>query len=817
MAAAEASREMGHQRCHRSSWIAAAFLFAGSAAQHPPDEVAYREIATLSERGEWPAVEAKLEAAKHLANAQSQWSWGLRIERAVRLIATGGAREALDILSVAPPIAYAHSEPAVKRLAYEALALQLLGSPREALETIKAAATLAETKPTRVRLEVEHIRANIDWLGHRTDDAELHARALIRLARRNSQRDFEVKGEAVLALVLAQRERFDEAITHNEKALPIARQLGLSSLVQKIEVNLAWQYSALGQYDRAEDVVVAGYNDAVRLNARLDIYPRLLERGNIRYYRQDYEGASQFYRQAYELGKTMAEVNAGQAVANMAVVALATNDYTSARRYNAEALELKRKSHDAEAELHSLLIDARIDLGLGKAVDAESLLNRVIDETTSKSLRWQAQTRLAEVYAETKRPAEADAEFQRALDAADDARSEVGNEELRMTFASTVRDFYDAYINFLINAGRDIDALRVTEQSRARTLAEGLGFDIDQSASLDPSRIARERGAVILVYWLAPPRSFLWAISGSGVKLFKLPSSRTLDSQIDEYSRELVGPHPSLARGERLYQTLVAPASGSIVSGARLVIIPDGHLGAFNMETLAVHGRYWIEDAIIETAPSLQLAARTHSAQAGAGRLLLVGDPRVPDAAFPPLPHAAGEMKRVRGHFAKMTERAGSAATPGAYERDVPNGYSFIHFVAHGIANLKRPLDSAVVLSGEGDRYKLYGRDIVRHPLTARLVTISSCHGAGTRTYAGEGLVGLAWAFLRAGAHQVIAALWEVNDSATPGLMDTMYAGIQAGHDPATALRDAKLALIHSNGIHRHPLYWAPFVLYSGS
>ena len=159
----------------------------------------------------------------------------------------------------------------------------------------------------------------------------------------------------------------------------------------------------------------------------------------------------------------------------------------------------------------------------------------------------------------------------------------------------------------------------------------------------------------------------------------------------------------------------------------------------------------------------------------------------------------------------------GREATPSAYETSNPGGYSYIHFVAHGIATRQRPLDSAVVLARHGDSYKLYARDILKHPLRARLVTISSCHGAGTRAYTGEGLVGLAWAFLHAGARQVIAALWEVNDNATPKMMDDLYDGIRAGHDPATALRDAKLKLIRSGTVYRQPRYWAPFVLYSGS
>jgi CHAT domain-containing protein len=172
----------------------------------------------------------------------------------------------------------------------------------------------------------------------------------------------------------------------------------------------------------------------------------------------------------------------------------------------------------------------------------------------------------------------------------------------------------------------------------------------------------------------------------------------------------------------------------------------------------------------------------------------------------------------VKQHFAQVcTTLRGAEATPSAYENANAGRYGYIHFVAHGTATRQRPLDSAVILAREGDSFKLYARDIIKHPLRARLVTISSCHGAGTRAYTGEGLVGLAWAFLHAGARQVIAALWDVNDNATPKLMDDLYTGIRAGHDPATALRDAKLKLIHGGTVYRQPKYWAPFVLYSGS
>ena len=92
-----------------------------------------------------------------------------------------------------------------------------------------------------------------------------------------------------------------------------------------------------------------------------------------------------------------------------------------------------------------------------------------------------------------------------------------------------------------------------------------------------------------------------------------------------------------------------------------------------------------------------------------------------------------------------------------------------------------------------------------------------ACYGSGSRVYGGEGLIGLSWAFLRAGAHYVVGSLWEVSDIATPQLMDQMYSELEAGRSPDAALRDAKLSLLHSQGIFRKPLYWATFQLYGGA
>ena len=100
-------------------------------------------------------------------------------------------------------------------------------------------------------------------------------------------------------------------------------------------------------------------------------------------------------------------------------------------------------------------------------------------------------------------------------------------------------------------------------------------------------------------------------------------------------------------------------------------------------------------------------------------------------------------------------------------------------------------------------------------PLTADLVTVSACRSAGERAYSGEGLVGFAWAFLRAGSRRVVAGLWDVDDRSTAALMEHFYARLAAGDAPAAALREAKLTMMKTGAIR--PYYWGPLQMFTVS
>jgi CHAT domain-containing protein len=188
---------------------------------------------------------------------------------------------------------------------------------------------------------------------------------------------------------------------------------------------------------------------------------------------------------------------------------------------------------------------------------------------------------------------------------------------------------------------------------------------------------------------------------------------------------------------------------------------------------------------------------------------LIIGNPQLPSREFPALDHGAKEVATIEAHFPDLRKSkfTGSMARPDVYRTAGPGQFSLLHFSAHALANKDSPLDSAIILSRDGENFKLYARNVIETPLRADLVTISACRSAGARSYSGEGLVGFAWAFLQAGARNVIAGLWDVTDSSTPGIMDVLYAKVAAGVGPADALRAAKLELIQSAQGYRRPYY----------
>lgn len=635
--------------------------------------------------------------------------------------------------------------------------------------------------------------------------------------------------------------RFDEAIDRSQAAYKVAASINAKAVSFVAKGNLGWAFYRLGDVERAFDFEVEAQTLATQTNDVTNQENQLTNIGYIYMDQHKFGPASESFEKALELAKgNEAQEQIYNAQRVLARLALQTGDLDKANDFAEQALKMARESHNHSDELYPLVVEGEIAAARGDDSKARHILETVEqDQACPPFLKWEAQHSLARLD-DPKQPAKADREYRAALATFESARSTVQSEDFQLSFLTNAAHIYDDYVHFLVVQGKPEEALRWADYSRARTLSEGLlSIGVTKASgapTLNAREISRRAKGVLLFYWLGEKQSYLWAIAPQKTTLFRLPPGADVEAMVQRYRTALKGPQDVLEfseDGRALYRTLIAPAESMLAKDAKVFIFPDGSLNSLNFETLIVADsgvgdpkpHFWIDDANVTNASSLRVlnasfAGRSSRESKQPRRLLLIGDNVAPSKEFAELPQAGQQMANVAKHFPANQEQIfqRAQATPSAYLNSGPENFSHIHFVAHGTASRLSPLDSAIVLSkgAQTDSFKLYARDIVPHHLRAELVTISSCNSAGERAYTGEGLVGLAWAFLRAGAHNVIAGLWEVSDAPTEQLMDRFYDDLDKGLSPDVALRAAKLSLLHDSAF-RNPFYWAPFQLYTGS
>jgi tetratricopeptide (TPR) repeat protein len=787
----------------------------------------------------------------------------------------GLSEDALKLLK-SRTIPVGQPESAIHSITLIAEADGFLRKYSEANENIEEAERLCGASAYAGCGEVIGVQGLLADLQGKSSSAKKFYAASLAFARSRGDRFLEAKTLRNLGAMSLGEERFDEAIDRSQASNEAATAVDARIVELAAKANIGWADYRLGNREKALETFQETEKRAFELGNILERENALTNIGYVHMDQREFDLAGRSFQRALELSERIkAKEQIYNALRVLARLSLQTGDLEKASEYADRALGIARESGVHKDELYPTLVQGQIAARRGQDAEAEKIFQQVEhDDGCPVSLKWEGQHSLARLYEDENRPDAAEDEYRAALATFEAARDDVRHEDFHLSFLTNAARIYDDYVHFLVARGRADEALRWADFSRARTLTEGLGLLAKggsvEAPALNAPEISRRAKGVLIFYWLGEKQSYLWAITPQKTTLFPLPPGAQIDAAVARYREALAGPQDvldSAIKDDRwLYDTLIAPAQGllaaqpsgakarsicpscgtakavpfpktdvskvpspqaaSLDNGPKVFIIPDGSLNNLNFETLIVSDpkpHFWIEDATITDASSLRLLAKSYATvrKPSGRRLLLVGNSVPPNEKYPALPKAAAQMESVARHFPADARQILSReqATPAAYLESKPEQFSHIHFVAHGIASRLIPLDSAIVLSrggAENDSFKLSARHILPHPLRADLVTISACYGAGGPSYSGEGLVGLSWAFLRAGAHNVIAALWEVSDASTVQLMNTFYDELDRGASPDAALRTAKLSLLRGAPFH-NPFYWAPFQLYAGS
>jgi len=336
-------------------------------------------------------------------------------------------------------------------------------------------------------------------------------------------------------------------------------------------------------------------------------------------------------------------------------------------------------------------------------------------------------------------------------------------------------------------------------------------------------------GEVLLEYLVSDSTTIAFVVTSDSVVVLDLNVSRaTLTSLVDFARGTLASPTAGPTRRawraplRRLFGHLMAPveATGLLANTRRLLVAPHAELHYLPFAALlrpGIRDEPLVDRYVVEYVPSASVWLRLRgrpAAPAPSGVLALA--PRA--AALPGSEAEVAAIGRIHGAQARVL--VGAGATERAFRALAPE-QGIIHLATYGVLNKHNPLFSFIELgAGGGEDGRLEVHEVFGLTLNARLLVLSACQtGVGAGALAdvppGDDWVGLVQGFLFAGASNVLATLWPVQDVATARLMERFYTELAAGRPEAEALAEAQRAASREAGT-AHPFFWAGFALVTG-
>jgi CHAT domain-containing protein/Tfp pilus assembly protein PilF len=370
----------------------------------------------------------------------------------------------------------------------------------------------------------------------------------------------------------------------------------------------------------------------------------------------------------------------------------------------------------------------------------------------------------------------------------------------------------DTFSSELVEAERAYEKLldRPTEQTGRKVAVPDVA---EIQRNIDPT-------SALLEYVVGPSQLDVLVITHQQIRATTVAvGQQQLQSRIELLRYLIHSPGTTAWRrpAASLRHLLIDPveSEGWLQGVDELYIAPDDVLNYLPFAALprsaGPDGRFLIEDYVLAHVPTA--AALLPQAQDPPGTSVLAVAPENTRLRW-----AQTEARDVAGFFpGEARLLTGNRATETSFKQ-LAGQYDVLHLATHGQLNRYAPLLSALELEpdNENDGW-LDVYEILQLRLRARLVTLSGCNTALGSGYfsqipAGDEFVGLTRAFLSAGAHSVVASLWEVNDRSTLDFMQRFYRD-RENADDAGALAQAQREFLRGGGRYRQPYYWAPFVL----
>ena len=630
---------------------------------------------------------------------------------------------------------------------------------------------------------------------------------------------------------------YKKEIEFQGQSLSIAKEIGHKATEQNAYTNLGTAYRNLGDYKEATEFHQQSLSIAKEIGDKRSEGGAYTNLGITYDHLGDYNKAIEFYQQSLSISKEIGVTGSeGSAYNSLGIAYYHLGDYKKAIEFHQQSLSIAKEIREKALEL-------KVHGNLGHC------FQKLHDFRTAEEC-YESSIKVFE-------------EMRFLLQEKD---------EWKICFRDQLKTYSNLWIVQLLQS-KTKEALLTAERGRAQALADLMEsqYGVKSTPSASKERIERITNISSLV---SSPTTFLveafgsvffwvlhkgqeWQCTAKEInhtlesltnKMYKqiVPKQigvlqlnagcedRSLDDPDDETVEDLSdrGTNDkeftsSQAEGDalrELYDVVIAPIS-HLIKDEELIIVPDG--SSFLIPYAALldqNSRYLSERLRIRLAPSLtslRLLSECPEERHCTSGALLVGDPwietvrlksREKQKPYTQLPCAEKGVKMI-GKILNVEPLIGKNATKDQVLRKL-NSVSLVHIAAHGSAERGEILLSPNLGSSEPPEEKdflLTMTDVLNAKLDAKLVVLSCCH-SGRGEIKAEGVVGIARAFLGAGARSVIASIWAVNDEATLVFMRHFYEHLVKGQSTSRSLHEAMKMMQESDDFNAVK-YWAPFML----
>ena len=666
---------------------------------------------------------------------------------------------------------------------------------------------------------------------------------------------------------------FNQAIEYHKQHLSITKQLGDRAGEGHAYENLGLAYHCLGDFNQAikyakQCLSIAG-EPLERLRA-------LCVLGHSWYLMGKLFQAMQFYQDYLDIAKHVGNRKSEAAAYTLiGIVHARRDDFNEATEYLEKALSIAKELRDQEIEamVHAGFVQIFVKQGdFERAIEYNKKCLTMVQPSGQKIIEGTYLANLGHTYESSGDLHQAVDYYQRSTKLFNELRVLQADDTLKVIFRNARQDIYQSLCRTLLKLSKFDEALCAADQGRAEALLDliklryGSQLAVSGSVQAKPgiSEIVTNISATTLFVALQGNAVNLWVIGKNrNVQFTKkevkyllgdatdylnclrkkayeeirgrfrvICENRTLDGSsteqelppAEERGEETGNPLQSDENPLRLFHECIISPISDLIEDGELVVVPDGPLclapfAAF----LDSESKYLSESMRIRILPSLMCmklinaSPKEYHNKSGA---LLVGDPCLKDFTtllgenrYPPLPCAKKEVEMI-GAMLGIHPLTGKEATKAEVLKRI-GSVALVHIAAHGkietgeIALAPNP-ERKYVRPEEQD-FRLTISDVQAAKLRAKLVVLSCCHSAQGKV-SSEGVVGIARAFLGAGARSVLVALWSIDDEATMEFMRSFYQHLKDGNSASVSLNRAMKCLRESEDFNA-PRFWAPFVL----